>query len=60
MPKETSSNEWHLRGASLEVRRLVEVYRKVNGLQQWDAVDYLLRQSPELQHVAALLIKTKS
>jgi hypothetical protein len=55
MAKETTSNEWHLRGVSLEVRALVDAYRKLNGLQQGDAVDYLLRKSPELQALAALL-----
>ena len=55
MAKETTSNEWHLRGVSLEVRTLVEAWRKLNHLDQGSAVDLLLRESPALKQLAALL-----
>ena len=60
MAKEITSNDWHLRGVSVGVRKLVNSYCELNDLQQGDAVDYLLRQSPELKALAELVKPPKT
>jgi hypothetical protein len=60
MAKEITSNDWHLRGVSVEVRKLVNSYCELNDLQQGDAVDYLLRQTPELKALAGLVKPPKT
>ena len=59
MAKEITSNDWHLRGVSVEVRKLVDAYCDMTGQQQGDAVEELLRQSPALVAMAALVKSQK-
>lgn len=60
MAKKITSTDWHLRGVSVEVRKLVNAYCAMTGQQQGEAVEQLLRQSPAFTAVVALVKSSKA
>lgn len=58
MAKETiTSTDWHLEGVSVEVRTAIKSLAAIRGSKQGVLVDELLRKSPELAKLMAVLPK---
>lgn len=54
MATDITSNEWHLRGVSIEVRKAIRSLADMRDVDQGVLVDELLRKSPELTAAIAL------
>jgi hypothetical protein len=60
MAKGITSTDWHLRGVSVEMRKLVNAYCEMTDLQQGEAVEFLLLQSPPLKALAVVFKSSKT